>query len=221
MFRDAATGTASEARSVIDDALDKLEENAHQQTDGIWLQEVTTDVAPHVRDWNIDGCWSWENWPDRGDVMPEGTPPVDVGIDLVGRRRDDRRWIAIQVKSRKLNLRGEGERITSGEINKFLSASADRSIWAERWVAVNGAVRLGGHSPGKVAMSGAPLKVVNVAQAVGAQREALAAEAAAEPCPHCAADPRQPPPPLGYRRALACSARRSGRWWNAYVLTSR
>ena len=187
MSEEAATSIAAETAAVIDDALGKLEEHAHQQTDGIWLQEVTTDVAPHVRDWNIDGCWSWEDWPDRKEVMPEGTPSVDVGIDLVGRRRDDRRWIAIQVKSRKLNLRGEGERVASGEMDKFLSASADRSIWAERWVAVNGAVRLGGHSPGKVAMSGAPLKVVNVAQAVGAQREALAAEAAEASCTHCEA----------------------------------
>ena len=105
MSENAVTGIATEATSVIDDALGKLEEHAHQQTDGIWLQEVTTNVAPYVRDWNIDGCWSWRDWPDRDEVMPEGTPSVDVGIDLVGRRRDDRRWIAIQVKSRKLNLR--------------------------------------------------------------------------------------------------------------------
>ncbi len=107
--------------------------------------------------------------------MPEGTPSVDAGIDLVARRRDDRGWIAIQVKSRRLNLAGEGERVTSDEMNKFLAAAADRNIWAERWLAVNGAVPLGGLTPGKVAMSGAPVKVVNVAQAVESQRAALAA----------------------------------------------
>ena len=188
MPEDAATGIASEAASVIDDALARLDEHAHQQTDGIWLEEVTTDVAPHVRDWNVDGCWRWQDWPDRDEVMPEGTPSVDAGIDLVARRRDDSGWIAIQVKSRKLNLAGEGERVPSSEMDKFLAAAADRNIWAERWLAVNGAVPLGGLTPGKVAMSGAPVKVVNVAQAVESQRTALAAATDDDPCPHCEAD---------------------------------
>ena len=150
MSQDAATGVVSEASAVIDDALAQLEENAQQQTDGRWLEALTADVAPHVRDWNVEHCWRWEEWPDRDEVMPEGTPSVDVGIDLVARRRDDKGWIAIQVKSRKLNLRGEGERVTSSEMDKFLSAATDRAIWTERWVVVNGAVRLGGHTPGKV-----------------------------------------------------------------------
>ena len=188
MSQDAATGVDSEAGTVIDDALTQLKKHAHQQTDGRWLEDVTTDVAPHVRDWNVEHCWRWEDWPDRDEVMPEGTPPVDVGIDLVARRRDDGGWIAIQVKSRKLDLRGEGERVPSSEMNKFLSAAADRDIWSERWVVVNGAVRLGGHTPGKVAMSGAQVKVVNVAQAVESQRAALAADTEHDSCPHCEAD---------------------------------
>jgi superfamily II DNA or RNA helicase len=203
---DAATGIASEAAAAIDDALARLEEHAHQQTDGIWLQEVTTDVAPHVRDWNVDRCWRWEDWPDRDEVMPAGTPAVDVGIDLVARRRDDRGWIAIQVKSRRLNLAGEGERVPSSEMNKFLAAAADRDIWAERWLAVNGAVPLGGHTPGKVAMSGAPVKVVNVAQAVESQRAALAAATEDDPCPHCetggGGTATTPPPRLQTRSCM-------------------
>lgn len=211
----AATGIASEAAAAIDGALARLEEHAHQQTDGIWLEEVTTDVAPHVRDWNVDRCWRWEDWPDRDEVMPEGTPAVDAGIDLVARRRDDRGWIAIQVKSRKLNLAGEGERVTSDEMNKFLAAAADRDIWAERWLVVNGAVPLGGHTPGKVAMSGAPVKVVNVAQAVESQRAALAAADEED----SGGASMGPPPPR--RRAQLCSERRSRRRWNACERTSR
>ena len=187
MSQDAATGVASEAGAAIDDALAKLEKHAHERTDGIWLEDLTAAVAPHVRDWNVGDCWRWRDWPDRDEVMPEGTPKVDAGIDLVARRRDDGGWIAIQVKSRKLNLRGEGERVTSSEMNKFLSAAADRDIWTERWLVVNGAVPLGGHTPGKVAMSGAPVRVVNVAQAVESQRAALAADTDGEPCPHCEA----------------------------------
>ena len=171
--------------SVMDDALAKLKEHAQQLTDGRWLEDLTEDVARHVREWNVDRCWRWEAWPDRDRVMPEGTPHDDVGIDLVARRRDDRGWIAIQVKARKLDPWGEGNRVTANEMNKFLAAAANRDVWKERWLVVNGAVPLGGHSPGKVKMSGAPVKVVNVAQAVESQRAAVAADSEHEPCPHC------------------------------------
>ncbi|MXW94138.1 MAG: hypothetical protein F4110_01860 [Acidimicrobiaceae bacterium] len=196
MSEDAASA-ARAAGPVMDDALARLEANARQQTDGIWLEEVTADVAPHVRDWNLGACWRWGDWPDRDEVMPAGTPAVDSGIDLVARRRDDGEWIAIQVKSRRLNLRGEGERVASAEMDKFLAAAADRDIWAERWLAVNGAVPLGGHTPGKVAMSGAPVKVVNVAQAVESQRAALAAAAEDGTCPHCETGAGAGTPPTG------------------------
>ncbi len=178
---------AVDADSVIEDALDRLKANAHQQTDGRWLEDLTAEVAPHLRDWNVDECVRWQDWQARSDVMGEGTPSVDVGIDLVARRRDDGRYIAIQVKARKLDLQGEGERINSAEIDKFLAAASDKDVWAERWFVVNGNVRLGGHSPGKVAMSGAPVTVLNVAQAVESQHAALAADDDNESCPHCSA----------------------------------
>ena len=187
MSEDTATDIASDAGSALDVALAELDANARQQTDGRWLELLTAEVAPHIRDWHVDGCWRWEDWPDRDEVMPEGTPEVDVGIDLVARRRDDGGWIAIQVKARRLNPVGEGERVTSGELDKFLSAAANPAVWAERWLAVNGAVPLGGHSPGKVSMSGAPVKVVNVAQAVQSQCTALAAGMETDACPHCEA----------------------------------
>ena len=188
MSEDTAAGIARETDTVIDDALATLEKHAQQQTDGRWLEDLTADVAPHVRDWNVDHCWRWEDWPDRGEVMPEGTPAADVGIDLVARRRDDRGWIAIQVKARKLNLQGEGAQVNSDEMNKFLAASANFGVWAERWLVVNGAVLLGGHSPGKVRMSGAPVKVVNVALAVESQCAAQERDIESDPCPHCEAD---------------------------------
>ena len=187
MSEDAAVGIVGTTAPVVEDALAKLEEHAQQQTDGRWLEDLTEDVAPHVRDWNVDHCWRWEDWPDRDVVMPDGTPATDVGIDLVARRRDDGGWIAIQVKARKLNLLGEGERVTSAEMNKFLAGAANQDVWAERWLVVNGAVPLGGHSPGKISMSGAPVKVVNVAQAVETQRAALTTNIETDPCPHCEA----------------------------------
>ena len=181
---DSATEAAA-SDDLLDDALDQLGANSYEQTDGIWLEDLAREVAPVLRDWNVSDCWRWQDWPQREEVMPEGTPSVDVGIDLVARRRDDGAWIAIQAKSRKLNSQGEGAPVNSGEIDKFLGAAADREIWAERWLVVNGAVPLGGYSEGKASMSGVPLKVVNVAQAVRSQKSAQSVEADA--CPHCEA----------------------------------
>ncbi|WP_419840576.1 DEAD/DEAH box helicase family protein [Candidatus Poriferisodalis sp.] len=175
----------SDPPDILSEALASLTSHAREQTDGVWLEHLTAAVAPLISDWNLDGCWRWQDWSEREDVMPEGTPTTDVGIDLVARRRDDGRWVAIQAKARQLDDRGEGAPINSPEMNKFLGAAADKTIWAERWVTVNGDVRLAGHSPGKVAMSGAPVKVVNVAHAVEMQRAALAARSDPEPCPHC------------------------------------
>ncbi|WP_419853446.1 DEAD/DEAH box helicase family protein [Candidatus Poriferisodalis sp.] len=179
------TEFAEPQTGLLDEAAAELEANAPQQTDGVWLEDLTERVAPHLREWNLSGCWRWEEWPDRVDVMPDGTPERDVGIDLVARRRDDGGWIAIQAKSRKLNELGEGEPVPSGELNKFLSAAANAEIWCERWLVVNGAVRLAGYSPGKAKMSGAEVKVVNVAQAVESQRTAAhATDDDSEPLPH-------------------------------------
>ena len=168
-----ASEMTGDASAVLDGAVSELESHACEQTDGVWLEVLTAEVAPHIRDWNIGDCWRWSEWPDRDEVMPEGTPSVDVGIDLVARRRDDGKWVAIQAKARQLDEMGEGAPILSREMNKFLSAAADKDIWAERWLAVNGNVPISGHSPGKVAMSGTPVKLVNVAQAVERQRAAL------------------------------------------------
>lgn len=179
----------ADALAVIEDALEEFDEYAQQETDGTWLEDLTVRVAALLRDWNVDHCWRWEDWPDRAEVMPEGTPDRDVGIDLVARRRDDGGWIAIQAKSRKLNELGEGAPVASGELNKFLAAAANTAVWRERWMVVNGAVPLGGYSPGKAQMSGAPVKVQNVAQACADQRAALTAGRDTDACPHCDAGP--------------------------------
>ena len=180
------TTTSAEVVSVLDEALTGLEANAHQPTDGIWLEDLTRLVAPHIRDWNIDGCWHWGEWPDREAVMPPGAPSVDVGIDLVARRRDDGGWIAIQCKSRQLDEYGDGAPVASSEMDKFLHASSNTTIWAERWLVVNGAVALGGHSEGKIEMSGFPVKLVNVAQDIVEQRTGTDDDD--EQCPHCDPD---------------------------------
>ena len=168
----------------IDAALAVLEENARRETDGRWLEDLIADVASHIRDWNVDACWRWEDWPDRDTVMPAGTPATDFGIDLVARRRDDGAWIAIQSKSRRLDEFGRGRPVAGRELGTFLALSADRSIWPERWLVVNGNVTVSGHALDLAAASGAPLKQVNAAQAVESQRAASAA-ADTDTCRHC------------------------------------
>lgn len=175
--------SSREPQAVIADALSTLQQNAPCQTDGIWLERLTIEVAPLLADWDVDGCWRWTDWPDREQVMPPGTPDQDVGIDAVARGRSDGRWIAIQAKSRKLDADGRGDSVGTGELDKFLSAASDASIWSERWLVVNGAVALGGYSPGKVAMSGAPVKVQNLRAAVVRQRDVM--HEGADGCEHC------------------------------------
>ena len=167
----------------IDAALAILEENAHRETDGTWLEDLIADVAPHVRDWNVNGCWRWPDWPDRTRVMPHSSRN-DHGIDLVARRRDDGAWIAIQSKARRLDEAGKGRRVPGRELSTFLALSGNKEIWQERWLVVNGNVTVSGHALDLAAAAGAPLKEVNVAQAVESQRAASAA-ADTDTCRHC------------------------------------
>lgn len=172
---------SADAISPIDAALLELETTGSQQTDGRWLEDLTVRVAPLVREWDVSECWHWADWPDRDQVMP-AAPTADVGIDVVARRRSDGAWIAIQAKSRQLDASGRGAPVNAGELDKFLAAAADKATWAERWLVVNGAVALGGYSPGKAAMSGAPVKVENLRAALVRQRDAMTTD---DDCEHC------------------------------------
>ena len=167
----------------IDAARAILEENAHRETDGRWLEDLIADVAPHIRDWNVDGCWRWEDWPDRARVLPDSSPD-EIGIDLVARRRDDGAWIAIQSKSRRLDEFGRGRPIPGSGLATFFALTGDKDRWPERWLVVNGNVTVSGHARDYDAAAGAPLKQVNIAQDVESQRAASAA-ADADTCPHC------------------------------------
>lgn len=199
----APTGTEPSAANrdranALDAVLEELRTTGTQPTDGRWLEDLTVRVAPLVSEWDVSDCWSWADWPYRESTLPDA-PTSDVGIDAVARRRADGRWIAIQVKSRQLDFDGSGAPVNAGELDKFLAAATDREVWAERWLVVNGAVSLGGYSPAKAAMSGSPVKVVNIAQAVESQRAVFAESAETEPCPHCepnsSADAGKAPPP--------------------------
>ncbi|MCY4280766.1 MAG: DEAD/DEAH box helicase family protein [Acidimicrobiaceae bacterium] len=157
------------ALPVLTEADDKIRTSSGDQSDGKWLEEVTVRALPHIRELDVADCWSWQDWPDKHRVLP-GAPVHDwVGIDAVAQRRSDKRWVAIQVKARQLDADGTGNPVAAGELDKFLAGASNRDVWAERWLIVNGSVELGGHSPEKVAMSGAPVNPLNLAQLIQTQ----------------------------------------------------
>ena len=145
---------------IIDDAIEEIDEISTQGTDGKWLEYLTVRVAPHLKEWDLDGAWSWGDWSEREARFP-GTTSQDIGIDVVGRRRSDGELVAIQCKSRQLDADGRGADIKKHEADSFLSSSAEPD-WSERWMVTNGNVRLSGNVESTLSMSSKPLKLLNV-----------------------------------------------------------
>ncbi len=179
----------STAREIIETAVKKTAEMNPQETDGEWLEVVTVESGPYIREWDIAECWHWDEWPDREKHFPK-TTRQDVGIDAVARRRSDGKFIAIQCKSRRLDDEGRGDSIKSNEIAKFAAASAS-DLWAERWVVTNGDNPLASGAKQSASMHAKPLKPVNITSDLCRQQEA---NYASEECEHC------PPNPDGEER---------------------
>ena len=165
-----ATPTAQE---IIEAALAKAAEMNSQETDGDWLEVVTVESAPYIKEWDVAECWHWDEWPDRETHFPN-TTRQDVGIDAVARRRSDGKHIAIQCKSRQLDDEGRGDSIKSGEVAKFAAASAS-DVWAERWIVTNGANPLASGAAQSASMHPEPLKLVNITSDLQQQWHASAA----------------------------------------------
>ena len=94
-------------RKIISKALEIANEMDPQDTDGTWLEDLTFQVGPHIKEWDIDRCYPWSEWPGREDHFPKSTKR-DVGIDAVAVRSGDGEYIAIQCKARQLDERGDG-----------------------------------------------------------------------------------------------------------------
>ena len=170
-----ATSTVQE---IIETALAKAAEMNSQETNGDWLEVVTVESAPYIKEWDVAECWHWDEWPDRETHFPN-TTRQDVGIDAVARRRSDGKHIAIQCKSRKLDDEGRGDSIKSNEIAKFAAASAS-DYWAERWIVTNGANPLARGAAQSASMHTKPLKLVNITSDLQQQRQANAASEESE-----------------------------------------
>ena len=172
------------AQEVIEEAFRIVEQKSPLSTGGTWLEDVTVAAGPHIKEWDIEECYLWSQWPERAYLFPD-TTNVDVGIDVVAIRRSDRQHIAIQCKSRQLNEHGKGEPIAKDETDKFASASSNPEFWAERWIVTNGDTPLSGNAAAVLSMSVRPVKMVNIAIDLQQQRQTLTREE----CPHCLPNP--------------------------------
>ena len=160
----------STAKEIIETAIEKTAEMNPRETDGDWLEVVTVESGPYIKEWDIAECWLWSKWPDRKKCFPDSTK-LDVGIDAVARRRSDGKYIAIQCKSRRLDSEGRGDSIKSNEIARFAAASAS-DFWAERWVVTNGDNQFASGATQSASMHTEPLKLVNITNDLNQQREA-------------------------------------------------
>ena len=168
---------ALDQQTTIETAIAILAEANPQQTYGKWLENLTVDVGPFIRDWNIAECWHWAEWPDRELKQPQSTGQ-DTGIDVVAVNRDGE-YVAIQCKSRQLDENGRGDSIDKPEIDSFASASSD-DFWSERWLVTNGDNPLGRNAMSAVPKS-RPIKVINITNDLVQQQTAFTDE----DCPHC------------------------------------
>ena len=168
-------------QTAIETAISILNEANPQQTGGKWLENLTVDVGPFIRDWNITQCWHWADWPEREQKLPD-TTRQDIGIDVVALDQDGR-YIAIQCKSRQLDEGGRGDSIDKPEVDSFASISSD-DFWAERWIVTNGDNPLGRNAMSAIPKS-RPIKVINIANDLVQQQGAFTDE----DCPHCEPNP--------------------------------
>ena len=170
-----------DTQAIISDAIAVANEMNPQATDGAWLEELTEQVGPYIREWDVDECYLWAEWPEREDRFPTSTKQ-DVGIDVVAIR--DGEYVAIQCKARKLDEQGNGDAIDKGEIDTFASVSAG-DFWAERWIVTNGNNPLGPNAQQILSLNSKHITVVNITNDL-LQQQAVTVE---EECPHCTPNP--------------------------------
>ena len=171
-----------DGRGGIEAAISEIAEMSPQETDGKWLERLTVEAAPRIREWDIENAWPWVDWPGRASEFPNSTK-LDVGIDVVAVRRSDGAHIAIQCKSRKLDADGHGSDILYAEISKFATA-AGSDFWVENWLVTNGANELARGAAQAISMRGKPIKPVNITADLEAQRDSNNASDA-EYCARC------------------------------------
>ena len=169
-------------QDIIATAIARVAEAGPQPTGGQWLENLTVDVGPFIRDWNVAQCWHWAEWPER-ELKQRQSTSQDTGIDVVALNRDGE-YVAIQCKSRQLDENGRGDSINKPEIDSFASASSD-DFWSERWIVTNGDNPLGRNATTAVPRS-RPIKIINIANDLIQQQQTAFTD---ENCPHCEPNP--------------------------------
>lgn len=170
-------------QAIIATAISRVAEAGPQSTGGRWLENLTVDVAPFIRDWNIAECWHWAEWPERPQVYQRSTLQ-DVGIDVVARRRDGE-YIAIQCKARQLDGAGQGKSITRSDLDTFI-ATTSALFWAERWVVTNGDSPMSPNIAAAIPAGQSPIKLMDIASDLLQQQQADSSD---EQCEHCEPNP--------------------------------
>ncbi len=173
----------SNEHDVVASAVRTIAELSPQSTDGKWLEALTVEVGPFIKEWDIERCYLWADWPEREEHFPN-TTKQDVGIDAVAIRRSDGGYIAIQCKSRQLDELGHGAPINKGELDKFIASSAG-DFWAERWVITIGDTPIGPTALQTPSLHDRPIKPVNI----GADLAQQQAGRSTEECEHCQPNP--------------------------------
>ena len=173
----------ADVEGIIESAIATVREKSPQQTDGEWLEEITTLTAHLISEWDVKHCYPWAEWPEREDLFPN-TTKQDVGIDAVAVRRSDGEHIAIQCKARQLDEQGYGGSISKGELDKFISSSAD-PFWAERWLVTNGDNPMSTNIARTPGLREKPIKQVNIINDLLQQQTTPTSEE----CPHCQPNP--------------------------------
>ena len=49
----------SDEHDVVASALQTISEMSPQSTDGTWLEDLTVEVGPIIKDWDIERCYKW------------------------------------------------------------------------------------------------------------------------------------------------------------------
>ena len=171
---------------IIQRAFEELDKRNPQQTDGKWLEQLTVDVAPHIKEWDISEAALWSDWAKTQSRFQNITKQ-DIGIDVVAMRRSDGKHIAIQCKARKLDEQGQGANIKTDEINKFL-ASTTHEFWDELWLVTNGSNRVPANAQNRADLRSKPLKVINIYEDLCQARDAMPTQDDNLPPPHSDAD---------------------------------
>ena len=174
---------AVNTQNTIEEAITIIAKMSPYETDGLWLEDITVQVGPLIKEWDISACYLWPDWPDREKHFP-GVTRQDIGIDAVGIRRSDGAHVAIQCKSRKLDESGRGDPIPKGEIDKFNGPSS-ADFWAERWLVTNGDNPMGDNALRALSMHPKPIKTINIATDLLQQQSTFVHE----DCPHCGPNP--------------------------------